>query len=119
MQPVPAAVTACRYTLSITSPQAKTPSTLVYLRAQPAFGVQRRHAACACRRDRLPIHLVHHIAAGKNALHAGVSAVARDDVPLLVHLQDALKDLGVWRVPNRDEHAVNRKVVLLVGFEVV
>ena len=31
MQPVPAAVTACLYTWSCTSPQAKTPSTLVRL----------------------------------------------------------------------------------------
>ena len=29
MHPVPAAVTACRYSLSITSPHANTPSTLV------------------------------------------------------------------------------------------
>src|SRR5262245_54764911 len=31
MHPVPAAVTACRYTLSAASPTAKTPSTLVFV----------------------------------------------------------------------------------------
>src|SRR5262245_39229173 len=44
---------------------------------QPAFGVERRHAAGAGRGDGLAVIIVGHVAGGKHALHAGLGAKQR------------------------------------------
>ena len=74
---------------------------------QPAFGVERRHAAAAGRGDRLAIIIVGHVAGGKHALDAGVGA-ERDgplDVFLVGQLQLAFEKGRVGRVADGQEHA--------------
>ena len=51
------------------------------------LGVERGHAAGPGGRDRLPVHVVLHVAAGEHARHAGLGAVVRDDVAVGVQLE--------------------------------
>lgn len=74
--------------------------------------VQRRHAACAGAGDGLTVHVVLHVASGKNARHAGhggeaLQASARDDVAVL-HIQLTFKNIGIRVMADRDEAALQR-----------
>src|SRR5262245_62209851 len=85
---------------------------------EEAFGIERRHAARACGRDRLPIDVVLYIAGGEDARHARLRARAREDVSVLVELDLSHEQRRVRRVPDRDEDAVERKLTELAGLQI-
>src|SRR5580765_6887517 len=76
--------------------------------------IERRHAAESRRSDGLAIDLVGDVARGEHAGYAGRGSAALDagldhDVAVL-HVELAGEDLGVRRMPDRDEHAVYGQV---------
>ena len=74
------------------------------------FGVEGGHAAGPCRRDRLTVDVVLHVACGEHARDVGAAALAGDEIAVLVHVQLALEEVGVRRVADRHEHAVHRQL---------
>ena len=72
------------------------------------LGVERGHAAGAGRGDRLAVDLVHHVAAGEDAGHAGPGAcpASTADIAVGVEVEMALEQLGRRAVADRDERAL-------------
>ena len=71
------------------------------------------------RGDRLPVHVVLHVARGEDAGHRGDGRIGLgDDVAVLVELQLPGEQRGVRRVPDRDEHPADRKLAQCIGLGV-
>src|SRR3990172_7789946 len=66
-------------------------------------GVDRRHAPSARRGDRLPVHLVHHVAAGEDTFDRGARSPIDLDVALLVHVELAAEQIASRLVSDGDE----------------
>src|SRR5262249_350504 len=88
-------------------------------RFQPALGIDRGHATAAGGGDRLPVHLVLHVATREYAVDAGVGALALGrDVAARVEIELALEELRVRLVADGDEHAVAGELAHLAGLQV-
>src|SRR5262252_4062421 len=80
---------------------------------------ERRHAALAGGGDRLSVNIVGDIAGREHARHRGRGREQRGlDVARRLHVDLAGHQLGGWRMPDRDEDAVDRPLALLTGFDV-
>src|SRR3989454_4545641 len=82
---------------------------------QVLFRVERRNAAAAGARHRLPIDMVLHVAGGEHPRDAGRAGVAlapsaRDDVSAL-HLQLAFENAGIRSVAHGDEQSLYRELL--------
>src|SRR6266851_6351540 len=82
------------------------------------FRVKRRHAARPGGRDGLPIDVVLHVTASKDARHAGLCAAVRDEVAIRVHLKLTAEQRRVRYVPDRNEDTSQRYLDGLVGLSV-
>ena len=80
------------------------------MRGEEFFRFERRHAAHACRRDRLAEDLVLHVACGEYAGHTRLGRVGRcADIAVVVHIELAAKDFRGRRVTDRDEEPIARQ----------
>src|SRR3954452_23790348 len=70
-------------------------SGVVRLRLEPPLGVDGRHAARAGCGDGLAIGVVLDIAAGEHAVDVGGGARPGDEVAVVLHVEDALEQVGV------------------------
>src|SRR3954453_14945778 len=77
---------------------------------QPTLAVDRRHAARARRRDRLPVGVVLDVTAGEPAVDVRPRrSRLRHQVALVVHVEHALEQVGVRAVADGDEHTGHRQ----------
>src|SRR6185436_17885003 len=87
---------------------------------QKPFGVYRSHAPGASRGNRLAIHRVLRVAAGKHTRNIGRSRAAiRDQVADIIHVELALEQIGVRLVSDRDENSFARKNGFLSRLQVL
>ena len=96
--------------LSAVAPPSLGGDSLVFVIGfgEEALGVERRHAARARRSDRLPVELVHHVAAGEHAGHAGVRRPRRHlDIVIGVEFEVPGEQFGRRMMADRNEATVN------------
>src|SRR6478736_1127843 len=82
---------------------------------EPALRVDRGPAAVAGRGHGLAVAVVVDVTRDEDPLDLRAGLVADDQVALLVHLEPVPEHLGVRAVADRDEQALHRDVLLLVG----
>ena len=71
---------------------------------QPTLAVDGRHAPGSGGRDCLAVGVVLHVAAGEHARHVGLGrSWLGDEVAVVVHVEDALEQVGVGSVPDGHE----------------
>eukprot|EP00035_Acanthoeca_spectabilis_P021849 m.440579 g.440579 ORF g.440579 m.440579 type:complete len:344 (+) comp18538_c0_seq1:1758-2789(+) len=88
--------------------------------AQPTLSVERSHGTRSCRRDRLAVHLVRHVARREDAVHGGVRRMRlHHQVPVFVHLQPTPDNVRIRLVPNGDKRRRARNVGLFAGVHVL
>src|SRR5437667_7451085 len=79
--------------------------------------IERRHASRTGTRDRLPVHMIGHVAGGEYARDAGrgrVTLVASMHADVAIdHVDLAFEYRRVRRVPDRDKEARDRDVLFL------
>src|SRR5262245_36740650 len=88
--------------------------------AQPALGVERRHAPGACCGHRLSVDPVGDVAGCEHTGHAGVSAARPHlDVAVVVQLDLPAEELGHGRVADGHEQRADLEVALAAGLDVL
>jgi hypothetical protein len=60
--------------------------SLPFLALQKPLRIDRRHATCSRRCDRLAVDVILHVAAGEDAGDVGLGAVVREDVTRRVEI---------------------------------
>ncbi len=83
--------------------------TLVF---QPAFHIDRGAAAIAGGGNGLAIAMIGNVASGKDARDVGHRMFDRHDIADLIHIDDALEELSIWLMADRQEDALHRQVHL-------
>ena len=92
-------------------PTVRRVSAVAVLRFEPALGVDGGHAARAGGGDRLAVGVVLHVAAGEHARRCWCtsSRAAVIEVAVVVHVEEALEQVGVGPVADGDEQAGDRQ----------
>ena len=80
------------------------------LELQPAFRVDRRHAARSRGGDCLAVHVILDVPAGEDALDVRGRAIVGDQVAGVFHLQLSAEEIRVRAMPDGDEQPGDREV---------
>src|SRR6266568_4757782 len=86
---------------------------------QPVLSIDGGSTAITSGGNGLAVAMISHIARCKDARDVGHRVLDRNNVPLLIHLDDALEQASIRFMPNCQEKPLDRQRTLFTRFQIV